>query len=80
MSNVKEILEIVGEAQKAVIEAQGVDDPERFQNAQYKLASAKQMLSEMNTQGMEESSLIEIRRAEELVRHLSEAHEANRAY
>lgn len=80
MSKIEELIDIVGLAEKAVIEAQGVDDQERFQNAQYHLVAAKQMLSEVNTRSWDDSSLIQIKRAEELVRHLSEAHEANRAY
>lgn len=70
-----QLVDLVNEAQQAVIESQGSTDPGKFQHAQNLLQQTKQFLYESFTP-MNQEEEKQLHRARELVRHLEEAQHA----
>ncbi|HHY73544.1 MAG TPA: hypothetical protein GX497_10020 [Bacillus bacterium] len=68
-NKINDVCHLVNEAQKAVIEAQGNVDLERFQHAQYLVLQAKQFLNEQQWTEDEEAQFL---RTKELIRQLEE--------
>ncbi len=69
------IVDLLNEAQQAVIEAQGNKDPGKYQHAQNAIQEAKVFLQESfkSTNPEEETKVLH---AKELLRHLEEAQHA----
>ncbi|WP_449539506.1 hypothetical protein [Ferdinandcohnia sp. Marseille-Q9671] len=76
MENIlQQFLESVDEAQKAVIESQGVDDPQRFQQAQNLVLLAKEQMREVVDAGITNDDN-QFHRAQQLLRKLEETQHA----
>lgn len=69
------IVELVNEAQKAVIESQGNTDPGKYQHAQNAIQEAKLFLQESFKPANSEEKT-QLLHAKELMKHLEEAQHA----
>lgn len=73
-------IETVGDAQRAMIEAQGKGDIESFQQAQYRLKLAESMLLDIKDLDLNDKQRKEIHQAREMLRQLAETQESIRIY